>query len=240
VNLGVAYGRKDEHMKAAECFLNALILNPLATHIWIYLRSVISKTEDKTLADRVERKDLNLFRKDFELVDPKNLPLSFENRLPKVYKLNNGQLFPSTGLGTAHILNKESIVNAIMKVGYVHIDTAKIYKTEEYIGEALKECFNRGKKREDIWVTTKLWHNDYHNVEGALKSSLEKLQLDYVNVYLIHFPMMYYGKKSLHQLWGEMEALVDKGLTKSIGVSNFNAQIIWDLLSYCKIKPVVN
>ena len=103
------------------------------------------------------------------------LPPSFENRLPTEYKLNNGMTLPSIGLGTAHIHKKESIVNAIMKEGYIYIDTAKIYKNEEMIGEALKECFALGKKREDLWISTKLWHNDYHDIEGAIKTSLSKL-----------------------------------------------------------------
>lgn len=70
------------------------------------------------------------------------------------------------------------MVNAIMKAGYCHIDTAHIYKNEEKVGEALKECFAQGKKREDIFVTTKLWHDKWDDVEGAIKISLEKLQLD--------------------------------------------------------------
>lgn len=134
------------------------------------------------------------------------------------------------------------MVNAIMTAGYAHIDTAMIYKNEEVVGAALAECFQKGKKREDIYVTTKLWHTQYADVEGAMRESLKKLGLDYVDLYLIHWPLMYYSdpQKPLHVLWPEMEALVSKGLTKSIGVSNFNTQLIWDLLTYAKIKPVCN
>lgn len=71
---------------------------------------------------------------------------------------------------------------------------------------------------------------------------MKKLGVDYIDLYLIHFPLGFYAepRKPLHILWAEMEALVEKGLVKSIGVSNFNTQLIWDLLTYCKIKPVVN
>jgi len=85
-----------------------------------------------------------------------------------------------------------------------------------------------------------MWHDKFHDVEGGLRESLGKLGLDHVDLYLIHWPMMFYAKRPLHQLWPDMEALVEKGLTKSIGVSNFNTQLLWDLMSYCKIKPVVN
>ena len=114
------------------------------------------------------------------------------------------------------------MVNAVMKCGYAHLDTATIYRNEEVVGEALAESFAQGKKREDIFVTTKLWQTDFDNVEGAIRESLGKLKLDYVDAYLVHWPAMYFAKKPLHVLWPEMEALVEKGLTKSIGVSNFN------------------
>jgi diketogulonate reductase-like aldo/keto reductase len=85
------------------------------------------------------------------------------------------------------------MVNAIMTAGYTHIDTAMIYKNEEVVGEALAECFQKGKKREDIFVTTKLWHSQYADVEGAMRESLKKLGLDFVDLYLIHWPMGYYS-----------------------------------------------
>ena len=72
-----------------------------------------------------------------------------------------------------------------MLLKYRHIDTAKLYKSEHIVGEALKECFEKGVKREDLFITTKLWRTDFNDVEGALKESLEKLQLDYVDMYNI-------------------------------------------------------
>lgn len=133
-------------------------------------------------------------------------------------------------------------MNALMIEGYKHIDTASIYNNEEVVGQALLESFRYGKRRKDLFVTTKIWHTEYDDVQDALEYSLKKLNLNYVDLYLVHWPMGYYSepKKPMHVLWREMEALVDKGLTGSIGISNFNAQMIWDLLSYCRIKPVVN
>ena len=165
-----------------------------------------------------------------------------ENTVPKVLKLNNGIEMPAMGFGTYDVFSKDVFVTAIMENGYRHIDTATLYNNEQIIGEALEECFSKGLKREEIFITTKLWHSDYHNIEGAIRTSLSKLKLDYIDLYLIHWPL---GQKCeqpkpVHKVWVEMEDLVDKGLTKSIGISNFNVQMTWDLLCYARIKPVVN
>ena len=162
--------------------------------------------------------------------------------LKKSYRLNNGIDMPSIGLGSASLKDKDAIVRGIMEAGYRHIDTATCYNNEDIVGEALAECFAKGLKREEIFVVTKIWHSDYGDVEGTIKKSLKLLQIDYLDLYLIHWPMGYYAdpQKPMHVLWPEMEALVGKGLTKSIGVSNFNTQLLWDLLTYAKIKPVCN
>ena len=99
-----------------------------------------------------------------------------------------------------------------------------------------------GIKREEMFVTTKIWFEEYENPEKALRESLKRLILDYVNLYLIHWPIGFFAspKKPMHILWKELEFLVDKGLTKSIGVSNVNMQLMLDLLCYARIKPAVN
>ena len=84
-----------------------------------------------------------------------------ETSLKKSFTLSNGHEMPLIGLGTWQEQSKESMVHAIMKAGYVHIDTASFYKNEEIVGEALAECFAQGKKREDLFITTKLWHTQY-------------------------------------------------------------------------------
>lgn len=93
------------------------------------------------------------------------------------------------------------------------------------MGEGLLRGIKEGMvKREDLFVTTKLWHEDYADPEAALRTSLKKLQMECVDMYLIHWPMNSVGpvKKPMHVLWKQMEELVKKGLTKSIGLSNFN------------------
>ena len=134
------------------------------------------------------------------------------------------------------------MVAAVMKADFVKIDTASYYQNEEVVGDALKECFAKGKKREEIYVATKIWHNEYNDIEGAMRRSLKKLQLDSVDLYYLHWPAGFYAecKKPVHVIWAELEALLDKGLTKSLGVSNFTGQMLRDLLCYARHKPVVN
>jgi len=93
------------------------------------------------------------------------------------------------------------------------------------MGEVLDEAIQGGKvKREDLFVLSKIWKGQYKDVEGAVRETLKKLKIDYLDLYLIHWPCGYNAdpKKPMYKLWAEMEALVDKGLTKSIGISNFN------------------
>jgi len=160
----------------------------------------------------------------------------------KKFTLNNGTKIPSLGLGTFQLSDKTAIKNAIMKADYVHIDAAFVLGNEEILGKVFSEVFAEGKKREDFFITSKIWYTQYSDVEGGIKKSLSSLKLDYVDLYMVHWPLGIKAKpmKPLHQLWPEMEALVDHGYTKSIGLSNFNLQLIWDLLTYAKIKPAVN
>ena len=166
------------------------------------------------------------------------------------FKLNNGTKIPVLGLGTfLHDDCKQQVIDAVLKYGYRHIDTASLYGNEAAIGEALQVCFAAGVKRKDLYITTKLWHDDKNNPEKAIRASLKRLQLDYVDLYLIHWMRADIDWKPSklkiltpphHEVWKNMEGLVKKGLTKSIGVSNCTIPMLFDLLAGCKIKPVVN
>jgi len=152
-------------------------------------------------------------------------------------------MMPVIGFGTWEVRESKPIFDAIKFAGYRHIDTASFYKNEEIVGEAIKQAIDEGVvKREDLWVTTKIWPEEFGDVDGAIQSSLKKLQLDYVDQYLIHWPRGFWteNKTPMHVLWPRMEAVNEKGLAKSIGISNVNVQLLGDLLCYCKIKPATN
>ena len=166
---------------------------------------------------------------------------------------------PRLALGSALFTNDDatynSVINCVEKCGYRHIDTSKDYGSEPAIGRAIHDLIERGVvKREELWVTTKL-EEDCHNpacVESELRGSLERLQLDYIDLYLIHWPcevekredgdhFPIYHKYNIVDLWKAMEKLVDIGLAKHIGVSNFNIGTMEKLLvSGVRIKPYVN
>ena len=101
--------------------------------------------------------------------------LTIENPLPKEYKLNNGTTIPSVGLGSMGNKDVANLTATIMEAGYVHIDTAQVYGNEGEIGEALQECFKQGKKREDVYITTKLFPMKSKDFVAACKESLVKL-----------------------------------------------------------------
>lgn len=165
--------------------------------------------------------------------------------------LNSGSKMPIMGIGTFLADDEDklykAITHAVLEVGYVHIDTAEIYGNEHVVGKALQECFSKGVKREDLFITTKIWKSKMNDVEGALKKSLERLQLDYIDMYLIHFtvPDIDWDNKKIltppmHKVWENMEKMVDQGLTKNIGVSNAVCQMWIDLLAGAKIPPALN
>lgn len=163
---------------------------------------------------------------------------------------SDGNKIPRSGFGTSKLQgNIETLVKEAIKAGYRHIDTARAYLNEEQIGKALKEVISEGiVKREELFITTKIWNTEKEDVEGALKGSLERLGLDYVDLYLVHWPLgdtdAQTGKVKkqvpLHITWKALEAQVKAGRVKSIGVSNFNVQLLLDLLSYAEIKPACN
>lgn len=161
--------------------------------------------------------------------------------------LNNGLVCPSMGLGTAYMDNVGEIVYESIKQGARLIDTAAKYGNEKEIGEGLTKAIKENiVKREDMFIITKLSFYDRSNPEGAIKKSLENLQLSYIDLYLDHWPMTIYSSKDIikeknpvHIVWGKMEKLVGLGYTKAIGVSNYNVQSMLNLLSFCDIKPAV-
>lgn len=185
-------------------------------------------------------------------------------------KLSNGQTIPALGYGTWQA--PPGVVGAALKVaitaGFRHIDCARIYCNEDEIGTALQELFAEGVvRREDLFITTKLWNNDHNPdvVESACRASLRRLKLDYVDLYLIHWPVAWKhtpgadendGKAfiprnekggccvvdvPLEATWAAMEALVDAGLAKAIGISNYSIeQTRATVAAAKKHRPVTN
>ena len=174
---------------------------------------------------------------------------------------------PPVGFGLWKIPKQQcaDLVYLAIKKGYRHFDSASDYGNEKEVGIGIKRAIDEGLcTREELWVTSKLW-NTYHaqeHVQPAIEKTLTDLQLDYLDLYLVHFPIaleyvpfetrypaewlfdpaakspcMKSAKVPLHETWAAMEALVDKNLTKQIGVCNYNTVLIHDLLSYAKIKP---
>lgn len=152
-------------------------------------------------------------------------------------KLNNGVEIPILGFGVFQITDPaecvRSVVDAI-QTGYSHIDTAASYQNEEAVGRGIKQS---GVAREKLFITTKLWiqSNGYEGTLRAFENSLKRLQLDYVDLYLIHQP---YG--DVYGEWRAMEELYQQGKIRAIGVSNFQPDRIMDLMIHNKITPAVN
>ena len=150
-------------------------------------------------------------------------------------RLNDGHLIPQLGLGVWQIragATCEAAVLDALEAGYRHIDTASMYGNEESVGAAIKTS---GIPRENIFVTTKLWNSDHGHPEHALETSLRKLNLDYVDLYLIHYPV-----RERRQSWPTLERLRAMGKARSIGVSNFTIKHLAGLLGETKTVPAVN
>ena len=156
----------------------------------------------------------------------------------KIITLHNGVEIPAIGLGTFRAKDQEAYQATLhaLKVGYRHIDTAAIYQNEEEVGKAIKDS---GVPREEIFVTSKLWNTDqgYAEAKAAYQASLDRLGLDYLDLYLIHWPKTY-AKAAAS--WKAFEELYDAGKVRAIGVSNFLFHHIEHLLETAKIVPMVN
>jgi diketogulonate reductase-like aldo/keto reductase len=195
------------------------------------------------------------FRIDPDGVDPDAVP---------VRKISSGATIPVLGLGTfgSDLFTGEQIAEAVLgaaAVGYRHFDCASVYGNEAQIGESLRAIIESGVRREDLWVTSKLW-NDKHGAADVIPSceqSLRDLQLDYLDLYLVHWPFPNFhppgcdvdsrspdARPYIHEnfmkTWRQMEALVDRGLVRHIGTSNMTIPKLSLVLRDARIKPACN
>lgn len=162
----------------------------------------------------------------------------------KTIQLNNGVNIPAIGYGTYKTSeNDVSIIFSAIECGYRLLDTASIYKTEQQTGAAIRQS---GIPREEITVISKVWRNDlgYHKTKEAFAKSLKQTGLNYLDLYLIHWPANARNfdnwQKTNAETWRAMEELLEEGKIKSIGVSNFWPEHLEALLDSAKIKPAVN
>jgi alcohol dehydrogenase (NADP+) len=172
----------------------------------------------------------------------------------------NGDRMPLLGLGTWKAAPGEvaTAVREAIRLGYRHIDCASVYANEPEVGQAIRSAIAAGEvKREELWITSKLWCNahGHHNVEPALRRTLGDLGLEWLDLYLIHWPvpirpgvafpssgsdLLPPEQLPLGDTWQGMEAALDAGLTRHIGVSNVSSRKLHDLLAHCRIRPEVN
>lgn len=171
--------------------------------------------------------------------------------------LSNGDTMPLLGLGTWKSESRQvyTAVREAIKIGYRHIDCASVYGNEKEVGVAIRDAIqNHEVTRSELWITSKLWSNCHgkDRVEAALNQSIQNLGVDYLNLYLIHWPVSIKPEKPFAQsvddllspeqspmseTWESMESACEKGLTRHIGVSNFSVQKLQKLISSCKQKP---
>ena len=156
--------------------------------------------------------------------------------------LHNGVKMPWLGIGVFKVEDGPELVNALkfaIKHGYRSIDTAAIYRNEEGVGQAIREGIHEANiSREDLFITSKVWNSDlgYESTIAAYETSLQKLGLEYLDLYLIHWPVA--GKYK--EAWRALETLYKEGKVRAIGVSNFQIHHLEDLLKDAEIKPMIN
>jgi alcohol dehydrogenase (NADP+) len=178
----------------------------------------------------------------------------------QAHRFANGDRMPLIGLGTWKSDPGEvyTAVREAIRVGYRHIDCAWLYGNEAEIGNALRDAIAAGEvTRKDLWITSKLWSNAHgrDNVEPAVRKALTDLGLEYLDLYLIHWPIplkpsavlpgspddfLPIADAPIHATWAGLEAAVDAGLVRHIGVSNFSAKKIRELVPHCRVKIEVN
>lgn len=155
----------------------------------------------------------------------------------KTITLTNGIKIPTLGFGTFQITDPTEVENSVIaaiKAGYQHIDTAQSYMNEEAVGLGIKHS---GVSREDIFVTTKIWveNTTYEGVHSSFKDSLNRLDMDYVDLLLLHQPY-----NDTFGAWRAMEELLEQGKVRSIGVSNFSADQVINLAAFNEVTPYMN
>ncbi|QNG59895.1 aldo/keto reductase [Bacillus sp. PAMC26568] len=158
--------------------------------------------------------------------------------LQDVTVLHNGVKMPWFGLGVFKVEDGDEVVNSVkwaIEAGYKSIDTAAAYKNEEGVGQALKES---GVPREELFITTKVWNADqgYESTLKAFNDSMTKLGLEYLDLYLVHWPV----KGKYKETWKALETLYKEGKVKAIGVSNFQIHHLEDVIADAEIVPMVN
>jgi diketogulonate reductase-like aldo/keto reductase len=160
------------------------------------------------------------------------------NKITDAAILSNGVEMPWLGLGVLRVADGEAVENAVrwaLEAGYCHIDTAAIYDNEVGVGRAIKQS---GVSREDIFVTSKVWNRDqgYEQTLAAFDATLERLDMAYVDLYLIHWPVE--GK--FKETWRALETIYESGRARAIGVSNFLAHHLADLMESARIVPMID
>lgn len=158
--------------------------------------------------------------------------------LQGTFTLNNGTEMPYFGLGVYLSKDGQEVINAVkwaVAEGYRHIDTASVYKNEDGVGEGIKQC---GVPRKDLFVVSKVWNSDqgYDSTLNAFEASLNRLDTDYLDLYLIHWPVA--GKYK--ETWKALERLYAEGRVNAIGVSNFMQHHLEDLMTSATVVPMVN
>lgn len=160
------------------------------------------------------------------------------NHIQSMVTLSNGKQMPWLGLGVYKMSEGQEVIASIeaaIRNGYRSIDTASLYQNEEGVGQAIKAS---GISREELFITTKVWNSDqgYDSTLKAFDTSMSKLGLDYLDLYLIHWPV----KGKYKETWKALEQLHKDGRVHSIGVSNFQIHHLEDLLADTEVRPVVN
>lgn len=167
-------------------------------------------------------------------------------KLTDCFTMSNGKTIPCVGYGT-YKTSEEEVYDAVLsavKAGYRHIDTAAYYHNEEGVGRAVREC---GVPRKELFLTSKVWNTDrgYEKTKKAFADSMERLGLDYLDLYLIHWPAnrKQFGdeaKRINAETWKALEELYAEGKVKAIGLSNFLPHHIEELMESAKVKPMAN